>query len=266
MKNHEMNLVAAVNHLGDHINSVSLADHQMVTENVARVVIATTGDFTQDTLAAKIAKLFKGYATPIRNSFRQLTASSVTGFVSSVQETRIYEEASEAAKYKLIATNILMDKEDETTWEMKESAGGKYLVRQGFEDLSELARHMSHRRVGAPTLASVQVASVSPREFVAFVDTASMEMDYGMVVAATKAGLLEVVATRSGEAVLVDKQVVVSAVYLDAEDQAQIKAPKQTLTAATDKKDMIDYYKQAYPYSKEYIDLIVQQINSMAVA
>jgi hypothetical protein len=29
---------------------------------------------------------------------------------------------------------------------------------------------------------------------------------------------------------------------------------------------MIDYYKQAYPYSKEYIDLVVQQINSMAVA
>lgn len=244
-------------------STASLTDYEMINEKTAKVVIATTGQFSKDSFLQTVATMFDGLATPVRNSFKKITDHAVVGFVTSVREIRDYNESNDTLRYRAIASNILMDKDDESTWELREGASGKYLARQGVEDLSELANRAYTRKVGVPSLASIAVASVTPQEFVAYVDSTEGDMDYGFVVSRSD-NELQVMASSSEELTTISYDQVVHAAHLDADELPTVKG--KVLAAADDKAAMIDYYKQVYAFDPSYVQLIIEQIESMNYA
>jgi hypothetical protein len=243
------------------LNTVGLHDFKMINDEMARVVVTHTGDHTKDTFRTAIAHLFQGVASPLANSFKQLTPNSSIGFITANKEVRTYDNA-DSIKYRVVASNILMDSEDESLWEMKEGASGKFLARRGHEDLSELATSCISRRVGTPLLASVSVATVAPREFMAFANTQELDMDYGYVVGADTENY-KVLSQLNGTVVDVPAECVVHATSLMGSDE---EAFGQKVTAGMDKEAMIEYYKKAYSYSQDYIEKIIEVINSHSFA
>lgn len=243
--------------------TVSLADYEMLDERTVRVILSTSGAFDRESLQAKTAELFKGLATPVRNSFRRLTDNSVVGFVVGVRTVRDYDAAVDGTKYRAIASNILMDKGDSSTWELREGASGDYLCRTGIEDLSELAQTIYVRRVGVPALASVAVAAVQPKEFAAFVDVEAGEMDYGFVTA-SDGDTLSVVSSTSRKVCTVPTACVVQAAHM-ADDEQPVVAGIEA-AALNDAQTMIDYYTKAYGYAPEYLAKVIEIINQHAAA
>lgn len=245
-------------------NTVNLHDYQMLGDELARVVVSYTGDISGEEFRSRLSKMFDGLASPIRNSFRKLTPNSVLGWVSANKEIREYSEVEEGKKYRALASNILMDREDQTTWELKETeSGGKYLCRQGIEDLSEIASTLFSRRVGVPLLTAIASAETAEREFVAFVNTEEADMDYGYVVGIEENGDKEVLSAVSHEKYVINPLQVVHATNLDKED---VKAWGKEFAANGDKSAMIEYYKKAYKHSPDYIRAVIDTINQHSFA
>ena len=246
-------------------NTVNLHDYEMLSDKVARVILSTSGRMDRDELLAKTSGMFGGLATPVRGSFRRVTDHAIVGFVVAAKEVRAFDPTTEGQKYRAIASNILMDKADETTWEMKEGASGKYLCRQGVEDLSELTASLRVHRPGLPTLAHVEVSSITQQEFVSFVDTSSGDMDNGFVVAA-HGDDLEVFSYTSKDLVIASKASVVQAVHFDADDLPEFKEVSIAKLSPESKEALIEYYKFAYRYAPDYVNKILEVIDQQAAA
>ncbi len=243
-------------------NTVALHDYEMVTDTIARVVVAYTGDDKGDVFLANLTKLMNGLAQPVRNSFRRLTPNSVVGFVAANRETRVYDQDQDLNKYRAVTANILMDRDDSSMWEMKEGAAGTYLCRQGVEDLSELTASLVSRRTGVPRLSAVAMATVAPKELVAYVDPQSHEIDYGLVVSSAD-GKVTLVSAATQEPVEANAKLVVHAAYLDDAEQ---KCLGIETADAGDKSKMVEYYRKAYPYAPEYVSALIEMINKHAFA
>lgn len=245
------------------LSTVNLNDYEMVGEGLARVVVSYTGDIQGEDFRAKLAEKFNGLAMPIKHSWKRLTANSVMGWISANREIREYDEVEQGKKYRALASNILMDRDDETTWQLKETeSGGKYLCRQGIEDLSEIAHTLNVRKTGIPLLAAVASAEVDEREFVAFINKQEGEVDYGYVVAKEEKGIKSVLSAITQEVSEVDPVCIIHATNLMGAD---VKAYGKEV-AASDKQTVIDYYKTLYRYSPEYIQEVINCINDMSFA
>jgi hypothetical protein len=245
--------------------TVALTDYQMVRDNLARVVIAKTGDWTKDEFLQQVTSMFNSLAIPVRDSFKELAGSNtVVGFVYSTPDIRTFETEDEG-KYRALASNILMDTEDRTTWELKEGASGKYLCRHGMEDLSELAQGICTRRGNSPRLSSIAIsAGVAPQEFVAWVDSDEGEVSYGYAVERDEdSGKLSVLSSTTNEVKEISEDLVVHAVHLNGEDQ---KMANMTLAANSDKGNMTEYYKKLFSYAPEYVAEIIKMINQHSFA
>lgn len=255
----EFNLDRAVARV--RLNTVNLHDYRMVNDEVARVVVSYTGNPTPAELFHSMSGMFKGLASPVRNSFRKLTESSAVGFVCSNREVRQYD-AADSTKYRVLASNMLMDNDDESLWSLHEGASGAYLTRKGNEDLSELVHASMHRRSGTPMLSSVLSAVVADREFVAFVNPVTASMDYGYVVDRGDESLA-VLSVESKEVAKVDPQLVVHSAALMGSDE---EVYGHRLVAAADKQSMVDYYTKAYGHAPEYLAKLIDLINQHAFA
>ncbi len=244
--------------------SVALNDYDLVNDNLARVVLAYTGDWTKDEFLQKVTAMFDSHAVPVRDSFKRLTDNSVVGFVFSQPDIRTFDKEDEN-KYRPVTANVLMDRDDESTWELKEGASGKYLCRHGMEDLSELAKGMYNKRVGYPTIR--QLASegdVAPQEFVAYVDPDEGEVSYGYAIERDKdAGTVAVLSYTTQEVQEVSDKLIIHATNLMGEDQ---KMANLELAANSDKSAMEQYYKKLFNYAPDYIAEIMKMINQHAFA
>lgn len=258
----EFNADALVAKLGK-FQTVNVNDVEMASDGLARVIVSYTGDLKGEDFRLALSKKFSGLGMPIRHSFKQLTANSVVGWVSANREVREYDEPQEKGKYRLIASNILMDRDDQTTWELKETeSGGKYLSRQGIEDLSELAGSLVIHKTGVPRIAAMASIETAETEFVAFVNQEEGEVDYGYVIGKTEKGNKIVLSAITDTEVEVEAKYVVTAIDMEKADQ---KVWGKEL-AASDKNAMVEYYKQAYGYAPEYVQEIIQMINQHSYA
>lgn len=242
--------------------TVNLHQHEMVTDEVARAIFTTTGHPNPLQLLAGAAACMQELALPIRNSFRRLTDHSVVGYLSAHRAVRQYndKDATVTAKYREVASNMLMDKEDESTWEMKAGASGKYLARTGTEDLSELASRVQRTRSGAPKLAMLATASVPAHRFVAFLDVKEQEVDYGHCVGHHTNGDLVVVAYSTQEPLYVPAQLVINEQNMTKQDN---EAFGRELAGDADLNTCIEYYRKAYPYAPDYVQMIIEQFRQM---
>jgi hypothetical protein len=264
--------------------TMNVHDHEMVTDTLAKVILTYSGQPSKEEARTSIAKLFNGMASAVEDSFRPLTNEgeirSIIGFVRANREVHPWDPKNReiAKNFRVMAsnTNLLMDKRDESVWEVRKGATGSYIAKQGNEDLSDLVylAKASHAGV-APKFSQTASVNADPQEFVAFVSTDSEEVEHGFVVQSNAAKeATETAKYRPASMVVVphgiDEPVAILASqlidirHLDREDIATM-GMKMT-TASTDKAAQIEYYKKAYSYAPEYVNLVIQQINSMATA
>lgn len=255
--------------------TVSVHDYTMVSPTVARVVLAHTGQVpSQEEIRQKISALFDNNAAAIAGSFRQLTSAgdvkSVVGFVKMSREVRPFgdeEIKASAENFKVMASNLLMQKSDSTMWEIKSGAMGKYLAKQTGDDLRELV-HLAHNPVsGLPRfnqLASL-ASMTQPREFAAFVDLGAEEVMHGFVVESSE-DKLTVLARETGEVVEVATNQLVQVQDLEGEETAALTASPEMQNFGQDKSGMISYYKLAYRYAPDYVQKIIDMIGQHSFA
>lgn len=248
--------------------TLNLQDFEMVSPTLARVAVTITGQVPKrEQLRASMADLFKGLASPVMSSFRALPNTGsigvAIGFVKAASEVRSLED-EDKGKYKAMSSNLLMDNTDTSLWEIRKGGAGQYLIKQGEEDLSELAGMLQVRKAGMPTLAEVASMPTSPKEFAAFVDLASEEVLYGYVVG-EEAGKSVVVAFSEDKDVYeVSAAHMIEVIELDGADT---KAFGMEMAASgLDRAAMVEYYKKAYSYSPEYIQEIINMIDQHAFA
>lgn len=247
--------------------TVAITDYKVISANVAKVMISFTGKQSGQEIAAAIGAKLKHLAAPVEASFRIVKDNVAVGFVRATREIRPVEDEKELrAGYRVMssaATNIMMDNNDQTLWELKTSAGGKYLARHGHEDLSELVEASTSPLAHVPRIASLSLATASPKEFVAFASP-SGDMDYGFCTASAKDGSkIKVVSHATGRETVVDTDAVAGVYNV----QIQLSAHRKITAAGIsreDKNQQIDYYTRLYGYDKEYLNLVIQNIEESA--
>lgn len=246
--------------------TMKVNDYEMITPSLAHVVVTYTGNApTQEEIRAGMAKMLNGQAVPVAQSFRKVTDGVVAGFVKAGREVREYDEQLvTAGKMKVMASNLLMDTEDQALYEVKESASGKYMVRQGNDDLSALVHLACRMQVGQPTFAHIASVPVEPREFAAYVSPDTEEVEHGYVIASAE-GKMTVLPCGSDTPTEITSAHLVEVVNLDGED---VKAFGKEMAAgvAGDKAAMIEYYKALYGYDPAYLAQVIQCINMHAFA
>lgn len=253
------------------INTFSLAvqDYQVMSPTLARVVLSYSGTPpSKDEVRTSIAKMFNGMASAVTSSFTALdptgAVKAVVGFVKANRQVRELSDM-DPARTKVMSSNLLMDTEDKSLWEIKAGASGQYVVKQGQEDLSELV-HLAHtRRSGIPSLTEIASVTGDKDEFVAYVDKTTEEVHTGFVIASTD-DKMTVVAFESNEEVEIESAQLVQARYLDADDRKNLSKSPMAAEVANDRKAMVEYYKQAYSYSPEYIQAIIDMIDQHSFA
>ncbi len=250
---------------------ISVNDYKMITPTLARVVLNMNGT-PEDSLQMRVAvaKLFKQQASAVEGSFRWASRSgdvkAVVGYVRANNDVREFDAKADGAKYRAMASNLLMDNADKTLWEVRSGSGdSKYLARHGNEDLSSLVHLATSFRSVSPRLAQTASGVPAQKDFVAFVDRKTEEVRYGFAVTSATAqtqGMLTVVATDDEEAIDVPEEDVVDVYETDGEDTAQVAVAASGLS----KEAMIAYYKKAYSYDPAYIQEIIKMIDQHSFA
>jgi hypothetical protein len=258
---------------------VTITEYEEINPRVARVIL-TTSSTDKAAIAASLSSTLKNSAAAIPDSFRWLEyGNSMIGYVTASQDVRVLDkEASPIqAGYKLVAANIFMDNDDSQVWELKSGAAGKYLVRQGHDNLAELIEaNRRSPRGSTPRMHSVKSAKAETNEVIAFVNShGSMtpEVDYGMCVRTTARGY-EVIVAGVQEPIEVLQSEVVSSHVLDTDELKQaIAAAYQTagerpqkVRAATDdgKMSLEEYYRKLFSYNPAYVKLMMKVIKEQA--
>lgn len=256
-----------LNAKGIDVNTVSITDYKLVAARLARVVIAFTGKHTKESITAALTSQLKFHAAPVENSFRIIKDNVAVGFVRANTEVRAIEDKAELrANYKVMASNILMDNADRTLWEVKEGAAGKFLARHGNEDLSELVGAATNHRTGVPRLNQLAMASVAPREFVAFA-SASGDMDYGFCVSSNnEVGVVRVVSTTTSRPINIPSECIASVIPVGGA-KIPLSTHKRIMAAGISREDAkqeAEYYSRLYAYDPAYRDEVIRQVNDTA--
>ncbi len=256
------------------MTGVTIHEYRMVTPAVAKITATVVGNMTKDECVEAITSSLNNRASVIRDSFRFLDNKTMVGFVHASREVRVYDNEVKA-KFKAIASNMFMDKEDESLWEMREGAGGKYLARHGHDDLSSLLEvSRSSPRGSTPRLSAVTSSSVDVTNMVAYVAAGrwSADVDYGFCIGQNNDGTYRVIG-QDMEVAAVNPEMVVASYEVDKSSLPKI--PKSAVRASNDPlagnyplsgKELSweEYYKLAYAYAPEYADKVIEQIRQMS--
>lgn len=211
------------------IATATIHEYQMVTAGLARVTATLSDSLNKNELRGKIRASLQGHATPVKNSFTWLDANTAVGFVAAHTEKRVLSSVRDAQnRYRVLSSNIYLDNNDKSLWDLKEGAAGKYLTRRGHDNLEALIQSARLSPSGStPRLNRVQASVVVTSDMIAFVDTRGnvAEVNYGFVTAA--AGDKYRVICDASTALVVDKSLVVGSYTLEM--------PKVKSTAGTTK-------------------------------
>ena len=240
------------------VDTVSVTDFKMQSATLAKVIVSFTGKQTKDQLRAALQDKFNNLAAPVEDSFRIIKAGVAVGFVRANKEVRVVNDKELRASYRVMSSNIMMDNDDKSLWEVRQGKAGKFLARHGHEDLSELVNASVNRRTDIPALRHIQIAKAASGEFVSFVSKTG-DMDHGFVVASSDKQL-KIVSTTSDTAVVVDYDVV-TAISPVPVHKAFAKQMAKAGISRADKDQAVEYWKQYYKYAPDYLAEVVQQVN-----
>lgn len=245
---------------GINLKNVAITDYRIINPNLAKVIISTSVDLHEmdrDDMVRQLVAQCQSQAAPIEGSFRKLTATTAVGFMRLNPEIVAYNEKEVSASYRVVASNMLMDKKDESLWEVKTGAAGKYLCRHGNEDLSELVEAARITRFSSPKISSISISAAKTRQVVAFVDPKTSELDYGLCVRSSADNTKCQVVARSTQAATTVPYENVVGIYSIPYGGTKAQRPVNASAASA-----IEYYKQLYFYDSAYLDEIIRDIES----
>lgn len=239
----------------------------------ARIIATIQGASNLQEVSASIIEALGGKVTCIASSFREIETSGdklhLIGYVAAHTPT-VPMTKEVTARMTVIAKNVLMDPADESTWDVKEIGGQKFLCRQQNEDLSQLLALARHRDTAAHTFDDMLDGAPRAREYVTFVDTASAETRHGYCLASTEDSVT-VMCRQTGEVATVDLRAVVEIHNLgDSDDAVHASVdPEGTkfeaaadLAAGGNLSDMREYYRAVFSYDPEYFAKFEEIIDS----
>lgn len=249
--------------------TVNVADARMINANLAKVIIATTGEVCAEDVQEQINAKLDGQGSLVAGSLRKLKGDAVTatyvGFVRSVSEIKDVEPHELQANYHTVLasnSNVLVDNQDGSVWGLKSGPTGKYLVRQADEDLSNLINASC-----VPAASNIRVNHCdmsqlpAKRQLVAYV-TPEGNMDYGFVTRVASAqGVVELVSRETGTKRIVSKQVMAGA-YDVAIDKSTQKVVAASISQQ-DKNEMVNFYTTLYSFAPDYLDLVIAEIEAL---
>lgn len=243
--------------------TLAITDFEVKTPTIAKVVISFTGRQTKDSIRAALLKKFDYQAAPVEDSFRLIKAGVGVGFLRTNKEVRVISKNELRASYRVISSNIMMDNNDKTLWEVKDGKSGKFLARHGNEDLSELVSAAVYHRGDVPRLSNITIASAAAGEFASFVSK-SGDLDYGFVVAAN-AEKVQVVSASSKMTIIVPQDMVTAMDRVPVPKSFNQSMVKAGISRA-DKDQAIEYWKKLYSYNPAYLDMVIEQVNEDTLA
>jgi len=239
------------------MKTVSITDFRIKSNLLAKVIVSYTGQVDAEFIHESLTRQLGYAATPVRASFKRIRDGVAVGFVRANREVRAASKAEVSAGYRVMSSNILMDNEDKTLWEVKDGVAGKYLARHGQEDLTALVTAAVQRRSDIPGLRHITIAKAAQSEMVAFVDDEG-DMDYGFALA-TSEDQVKVLSFNRRIAINAGYDQVVSISPVSV--PKSVSAPVLSSLTAEEKKVSIDYYRRLYGYAPDYLREVIDQIN-----
>lgn len=249
-------------HINLNTNTISMNDYRIVSDTLAEVVVSCTGDMNKDERAIALSKLFNEDLSPVQGSFTWLSDGVATGFVSLAPAVQVVEGDSQLASYKQLASNMYMDEQDDSLWEMREGAGGKYLVRQSKDELPAiLASTKAPRRAGIPSLSSVVRAAAKENELVSFIHGDAL--DHGVCIGKSKTNGYPVVLSTNNprQPVAVDPRLIVSTSTID---MSRFEDVLRVTAALPDPSTVIDYWNRVFNHDPEYMAKLIENVEQQA--
>lgn len=236
---------------------------------VALVVCSHTHNAGQKDNFEALANSLGERARPIAGSFRTLPYGSNSRVVSVgyVAANTMIEELTPGRErqMKAVAKNVLMDDADATLWDVSESAGQRFIRRQGHENIAEvLSCVASVRRDISTTASEVGFSYPQAGTYVAFVDKTTQAMNYGFVVASDDNGLQ--VLPRDGDDLMeVENSMIVANVHdVDTKDQYLKRSLAKVEAGTISAEKLKEYYRRVYTYSPDYLALVEKTIEKQA--
>lgn len=245
------------------IQTLALTDYKMMTPTLARVIIACTGNPSKKQMAEMIRAKFDNLATPVEGSFKPLPNGAAVGFIRANTEIRVVDDKELKASYRVMSSNIMMDNHDKSLWSMQESSAGKFLARHGQEDLGELvnASVNTKPRVGIPALRHLRMDAAVKREFATYVSAKTGEMAHGHVIDVSRDGSkIQVVNASTGATEVVASEMVTDLMRPPLPKAFKVQAAQAGLTTEEKGKEA-EYWRLLYNYNREYMNMVIDQVN-----
>lgn len=253
--------------------------YQLLAPTLARVLVTVTGHpKTVDDLRSAVRAAFQPEASPILSSFRLLEEVSqrtkvAVGFITPNRETKPYVKANHL---KQLASNVLMDTNDESIWDLKRVGDQMFMCRQTTEDLSELLALARVRDVSIDDkveLSNLVGSIASEGEYVTYA-TVEGDMGYGYCLASSEDHVL-VSNRNTGRIDKVDIEQVVTVSHMGGEDKhlfaalakagqkkPKVEAESGDIGISGDWSNLHNYYKAVYGYDPEYFAKFEEIINA----
>lgn len=249
------------------MRTVNITDYQIQSPTLAKVVISTTGPVDREFIKSELSRKLGGQAIPVAASFKQVTPNQAVGFirankaVRTVSDKELLSASTAGSNYVKMGANVLMDKTDDSLWEVKTGASGRYLTRQDQEDLTALVASATQRRTDVARLSQITIAKAAAQELVAFVDMDG-DMDYGFATA-TNDERVRVVSFK--------RRTPVEASYTNVVSITPVAVPaaihKQVLASMTpaEKSNANAYWEKLYYWAPDYLRQIQEDVNQGTV-
>lgn len=239
------------------MKTVNITDYQIQSPTVAKVIISCTGDPSTQFIREELSRKLNGLAVPVASSFKKLCAGVAVGFIRANKPVRSLSDKEITAGYRNMGSNVLMDKEDNSLWDVKSGATGRYLTRHDQEDLTALMQTAAQRRVDIPRLSQVTIAAAKKNELIAFVDGEG-DMDYGVALK-TADNAVQVLSfnRRIPQNVNYDRVVAIQPIVVPREIHTQVMA---ALTP-DEKKQANAYWQKLYYWAPDYLRQLQQFVN-----
>lgn len=246
------------------METVSITDYKIVSPTLARVIISYTGSTTPDTIRQAILAKSDNMIAPVENSFRQVKKNVSVGFVRANKEMRYIDDPKELrASYRVMSSNIMMDNNDKSLWEVRTGKGGTFLARHGSEDLSDLIEASINRRTDVPGIRHIAISAAAAGEFASFVGK-SGDMDYGFVVKANTTKAL-ILSHSMNTPVVVENSLITALARVPVKKSFAREMAKAGISRA-DKDQAITFWQKLYSYDPAYLSEVVDQVNEDTTA
>lgn len=248
--------------------TVTVADYRTINANLAKVIIATTGDVEQEDIEEAIIAKLKGQGALVKASLRKVTSegsikASYVGFIRAMNEVREVTPHELQASYKAIVAsneNVLINNKDQSVWQLKTAASGKYLVRQSEDDLQSLVASVVNNYVPAPKLSAVRMPMPECNQLAAYV-TPEGTLDYGFVTRTSTANnAIQVVSSNDRVTRTVNLDVVASAYSVEIPTEVYKVAAANVSREEKDKQ--IAFYTSLYDWAPDYLADLIKDIES----